>query len=86
MDAAQKFDEEKRHIIAELTEEKSAHMRTIQDLQAEKKNNEQLLKQIAGLSHVRESFEESQKLMIQTQVYIWNWLLHFIFHNIKFMV
>lgn len=68
MDATQRFEEEKRHIIAELTEEKSAHMRTIQDLQDEKKNNAQLQKQVEELTHVRVSFEESQKLMIQAQV------------------
>jgi chromosome segregation ATPase len=64
---ASKFDEEKRVLINDLTEEKAAHMHTL-DLLAEERRKSALIPKLEhDLASLRISFEDMQKMLIQSQ-------------------
>lgn len=59
---ASKFDEEKRVLINDLTEEKSAHFQTLQQLADEKQKSAVIPKLEQELASLRSSFEEVCKI------------------------
>lgn len=64
---ASKFDEEKRVLINDLTEEKAAHMQTLDLLAEEKRKSAVIPKLEQDLASLRVNFEEHQKMLIQSQ-------------------
>ena len=64
---ASKFDEEKRVLINDLTEEKAAHMHTIDLLAEERRKSAMIPKLEQELASLRISFEDVQKMLIQSQ-------------------